>query len=51
MIQCGKVQAITGEQVDVVAQSLCLHGDGQHALAFARRLRQAFAQRNIQVIA
>ncbi|WKX26131.1 5-oxoprolinase subunit PxpA [Tatumella ptyseos] len=51
MIECGKVQAITGEQVDVVAQSLCLHGDGQHALAFARRLRQAFAQRNIQVIA
>jgi UPF0271 protein len=29
----------------------CLHGDGEHALDFARRLRAAFAGRNIQVSA
>ncbi|SEQ11770.1 UPF0271 protein [Rosenbergiella nectarea] len=51
MIESGEVQAITGERVNVTAQTLCLHGDGKHALAFARRLRQEFAARNIQVVA
>ncbi|PLO05482.1 LamB/YcsF family protein, partial [Klebsiella pneumoniae] len=30
---------------------VCLHGDGAHALDFARRLRAAFAGRNIDVSA
>ncbi|WP_241576181.1 5-oxoprolinase subunit PxpA [Rosenbergiella collisarenosi] len=51
MIEAGEVQAVTGERVAVRAQTLCLHGDGPHALAFARRLRQAFDEKNINVIA
>ncbi|MBT0725083.1 5-oxoprolinase subunit PxpA [Rosenbergiella sp. S61] len=51
MIESGEVQAITGEYVAVTAQTLCLHGDGAHALAFAHRLRQAFEARNIKVVA
>lgn len=51
MIESGKVQAITGERINVIAQTLCLHGDGKHALSFARRLRQEFESRNIQVAA
>lgn len=51
MIESGKVQAITGERINVTAQTLCLHGDGKHALSFARRLRQEFESRNIQVTA
>ncbi|HCC12317.1 MAG TPA: LamB/YcsF family protein, partial [Atlantibacter hermannii] len=35
----------------VNAQTVCLHGDGAHALAFARRLRDAFEQRQIRVCA
>jgi len=35
----------------VVAQTVCLHGDGPHALDFARRLRAAFAGRHILVSA
>jgi len=31
------------------AESVCLHGDGEHALNFARRLHQAFASENITV--
>ncbi|KAB0200940.1 LamB/YcsF family protein, partial [Escherichia coli] len=30
---------------------VCLHGDGEHALAFARRLRSAFAEKGIVVAA
>lgn len=41
MVQEGVVQAVTGETVPIQAQTLCLHGDGPHALAFARALRTA----------
>ncbi|EOM5278323.1 LamB/YcsF family protein, partial [Escherichia coli] len=32
-------------------QTVCLHGDGEHALAFARRLRATFAKKGIVVAA
>ena len=46
--------AATGAQhqrrmVAVNAQTVCLHGDGAHALAFARTLRAAFATNQIAV--
>ena len=39
MVQHGRVKSITGEWATVTAQTVCLHGDGEHALAFARRLQ------------
>ncbi|HAH12059.1 MAG TPA: LamB/YcsF family protein, partial [Pantoea agglomerans] len=33
----------------VNAQTVCLHGDGAHALQFAQRLRDAFADQQIRV--
>jgi len=49
MVQHGKVLSISGNEVAVRADSVCLHGDGAHALAFARRLREAFAEQQITV--
>ena len=49
MIQQGKVQSVTGEWVSVQADTVCLHGDGAHALAFARQLREAFSAQKIDV--
>lgn len=49
MVQSGRVKSITGEWTPVEAQTVCLHGDGEHALAFARRLRAAFLERGIAV--
>lgn len=49
MVQSGRVKSITGEWAKVVAQTVCLHGDGEHALAFARRLRAAFNAYDIQI--
>ncbi|MDN5681923.1 MAG: LamB/YcsF family protein, partial [Ewingella sp.] len=46
-----KVVSREGVAVPVRADTVCLHGDGEHALAFARRLREAFRQQNIQVSA
>lgn len=49
MVQQGSVESISGERVALRAQTVCLHGDGPHALAFARRLRDAFAAQGIAV--
>ena len=51
MVQHGRVKSITGEWAKVTAQTVCLHGDGEHALAFARRLRATFTQKGIVVAA
>ncbi|EPR1452018.1 5-oxoprolinase subunit PxpA [Citrobacter koseri] len=51
MVESGRVKSITGEWANVVAQTVCIHGDGEHALAFARRLRAAFEERSIRIMA
>lgn len=45
----GKVRATDGRDVAVRADTLCLHGDGEHAVEFARRIRRAFAAAGIDV--
>lgn len=49
MIAEGRVQSIDGDWASVNAQTVCLHGDGEHALAFARRLRSAFEAGSISI--
>ena len=49
MVQRGAVQSVTGEWVAVRAETVCLHGDGPHALSFAQRLGQAFRAHQIDV--
>lgn len=49
MVRDGSVRAVSGEQIAVRAETVCLHGDGAQALAFAVRLRDAFAAQHIHV--
>ncbi|MNP31914.1 LamB/YcsF family protein [compost metagenome] len=51
MVQHGRVKSISGEWASVRAQTVCLHGDGEHALEFARRLRTEFELNNIKISA
>jgi UPF0271 protein len=51
LIKHKQVIAIDGSRVDVNAQTVCLHGDGAHALAFARRIRAQLAEDQISVCA
>ena len=44
-----QVTAIDGSTVAVNAQSVCLHGDGAHALAFARRIRDRLTAEGIAI--
>lgn len=49
LVRDRKVKAIDGSIVPVNAQTVCLHGDGAHALAFARRIRERLEQEGIAV--
>ena len=42
MIKDQTVRAITGKDIAIRADSICVHGDGEKALAFVERIRQAF---------
>lgn len=46
-----RVRTIEGGWASVKAETVCLHGDGEHALAYARKLRESFAQQQIGVSA
>ena len=49
MIEEGRVKCAGGEIVLVNAETICVHGDGPNAIEFVRALRNAFAERNIDV--
>ena len=49
MVTEGKVTAITGEEITVQADSLCLHGDTPGAVEMARLLKQALEAEGVQL--
>lgn len=49
MVREGVVQAVTGETVPLQAQTICLHGDGPQALAFARAIHGALTTAGVSL--
>ena len=49
MVREGRVAAITGRDIQVKADSVCVHGDGPKALDFTRRIRQALAAEGVEL--
>lgn len=49
MVREGVVRATDGSEVAIRADTVCLHGDGGHAVAFARRLRRELAAAGVTV--
>ena len=49
MVKEGKVTAVTGRDVPVKADSICVHGDGPKALAFTRRIRERLMQEGVEL--
>ncbi|MBL7825438.1 MAG: LamB/YcsF family protein [Saprospiraceae bacterium] len=43
------VASVSGELVQVTADTICLHGDGVHALGFAEAIHQSFKLNQIQI--
>ncbi|MGN0521275.1 MAG: 5-oxoprolinase subunit PxpA [Eubacterium sp.] len=48
MIKEGKVTAYSGKDIDIKADSVCVHGDGEKALEFVEALNKAFMENNIK---
>ncbi|NUT13720.1 MAG: 5-oxoprolinase subunit PxpA [Cupriavidus sp.] len=49
MVREQRVRAIDGSWVPIQAETVCLHGDGAHALAFARRIRERLGAQGIAI--
>ena len=49
MVTESKATAITGEEIDVEADSLCLHGDTPGAVEMAKALKQALESEGVEV--
>jgi len=49
LVQHGRVKSIGGREVNVAAESICLHGDNPAALVLARCIREALTAAEIKV--
>ncbi len=49
MVKEKKVTAVTGKDIPIQADSVCVHGDGEKALAFVERIRKALTQEGISI--
>ncbi|MDO4297282.1 MAG: 5-oxoprolinase subunit PxpA [Lachnospiraceae bacterium] len=45
----GKVTAVTGEEIGIQADSVCVHGDGPKALAFVRKIHQVLEEKKLLI--
>ena len=50
MVTEGKAKAVTGEEIEVAADSLCLHGDTPGAVEMARSLRRELEAAGIEIV-
>ena len=49
MLETNTVKATTGETVEIRAETICIHGDGEHAVEFAQAIRRALDDRSIDM--
>lgn len=49
MVLNGQVQSINGEIVPIIAETLCIHGDGPHALTFVKAIHKNLIESNIKI--
>ena len=49
MVKEGKVVTNTGNTIDIVADSICVHGDNPEAIAFTKYIREGLAKAGVTV--
>ncbi|AEE50986.1 5-oxoprolinase subunit PxpA [Haliscomenobacter hydrossis] len=49
MIEQGSVTTTTGQNIPLQADTICLHGDGMHAISFAQAIRHALEAKKIVI--
>jgi len=50
MIKENKVKAITGTDISIKVDSICVHGDGIKALEFVRKIKTSLEEENIEIV-
>jgi UPF0271 protein len=51
MIKTGKITSITGDEISIKADSVCVHGDNPKALDFVRKIREELEKEGITITA
>ena len=49
MIEQKKVSSVSGKEVPIIAETICIHGDGAHAVSFAKKIHHTLQQKNIGI--
>ncbi|HXB44932.1 MAG TPA: 5-oxoprolinase subunit PxpA [Puia sp.] len=47
MVTTGTATSACGEKISIKAETICIHGDGSHAIEFAKRIRHALLHKSI----
>jgi len=50
MVKEGKVESITGEDIDIQADTICVHGDNPQAVEFVEEIRKTLEKEGVQVV-
>lgn len=50
MVKEGRVKSINGNDIEIQAQSICIHGDNIKALEFAKKIRHSLECENIEIL-
>lgn len=49
IVKHGKVRSVTGEEITIQADTVCIHGDGERASTFAEALKTELVKENIVI--
>lgn len=49
MVKEGKVKTLPGDDIAIKADTVCIHGDGQHAIAFANQINETLKKAGVTV--
>lgn len=50
MVKEGKVETITGRDIDIKADSICVHGDNPKAVEFVKKIKETLQNEGIEVV-
>jgi 5-oxoprolinase (ATP-hydrolysing) subunit A len=49
MVQHGTVKTLQGSEITIQADTVCIHGDGEHAVEFAKQIHKRLHEANIRI--
>jgi UPF0271 protein len=50
MVLEGKVTAINGKEIPIIADSICVHGDNPQAVALAKAIKDTLQESGVRVM-